>query len=231
MKDNQQENIVAGIQKFNSICKPYSATLLAVSKLKPIEDVLTAYNVGQRQFAENYVQELVDKYETAPKDNNWHFIGHLQSNKVKYIIPFVHLIHGVDSLKLLQEISKQTAKINRVVDVLLQVYIAKEDTKFGLDPSEIEQILSDQVKNPLSNIRIKGLMGMASNTEDKQVIKSEFELIASLKTEWAQRYLCPSIELTELSIGMTNDIDIALAAGSTMVRIGTAIFGNRTKTV
>jgi pyridoxal phosphate enzyme (YggS family) len=220
-----QKKITEAIGTYKARCN--KAELLAVSKLKPLADILIAYNVGQRHFAENYVQELVDKYENGPKDIFWHFIGHLQSNKVKYIIPFVHLIHSVDSHKLLLEISKQALKANREVSVLLQIFIAKEETKFGFDFDEAETLMAEQFLNPLPNIKIVGLMGMASNTENKDVIREEFFKIAKYKADWAMKFECPTIQLTELSIGMSQDIDIALEAGSTMVRIGTAIFGSR----
>ena len=169
-------------EKYQSICKELSdkATLVAVSKTKPAEDIQELYNLGQRNFGENYVQELVDKEATLPKDINWHFIGHLQSNKVKYIAPFVHLIHGVDSLSLLKEINKQAAKNNRTINCLLQVYIAKEETKFGLDEKELMELINQLKKEPLNNIAIVGLMGMASFSEDKDLIRSEFKYLKEL---------------------------------------------------
>ncbi len=222
-----QKTIANAIAHYAKLCHPTSAQLLAVSKLKPASDVMLAYEAGQRHFAENYVQELVDKYEACPKDIHWHFIGHLQSNKVKYIVPFVHLIQSIDSQKLLQEVSKQAQKVGRVVDVLLQIYIAAEETKFGLDEEEARQILAGQVMHPLPNIRIVGLMGMASFTEDKAQVAKEFAGLAERRTEWADVYQHDSIDLRELSMGMSQDLELALAAGSTMVRIGTAIFGAR----
>lgn len=204
---------------------PENVTLVAVSKTKPEQDILEAYTAGQRIFGENYVQELVEKHNKLPQDIQWHFIGHLQSRKVKLIAPFVSLIHGVDSLKLLEEINKQAQKNNRVIDCLLQVYIAKEETKFGLDEQELKDILNkvQHNKNLFQNIRIIGLMGMASFTDNQNQIKKEFEYLKTifdkLKTENRQ--------LNILSMGMSGDYKLAIACGSTMIRIGSSIFGNR----
>jgi pyridoxal phosphate enzyme (YggS family) len=198
---------------------PISVTLIAVSKTKPNDMLLEAYNAGQRDFGENYVQELVNKYEQLPKDINWHFIGHLQSNKVKYIAPFVHLIHGVDSFSLLKEISKHAQKNNRVIDCLLQIYIAKEETKFGFDFKEASQILNSNEFKDLKNISIKGFMAMASNTDDKAQIRKEF---TSLK-EFSRSY--PDLKI--LSFGMSSDYPLAIEEGSTMIRVGSSIFGER----
>lgn len=201
---------------------PEHVTLIAVSKTKPNDMLLEAYNAGQRDFGENYVQELIDKQEQLPKDINWHFIGHLQSNKVKYIAPFVHLIHGVDSFSLLKEINKQALKNNRVIDCLLQIYIAQEETKFGLDFSEASQILNSNEFKELKNVAIKGFMAMASNTDNQEQIKKEF---ASLKT-FSLQYP----ELTILSFGMSSDYQLAIQEGSTMIRVGSSIFGERNYT-
>jgi len=198
---------------------PNHVTLIAVSKTKPNDMLLEAYNAGQRNFGENYVQELVDKHELLPKDMHWHFIGHLQSNKVKYIAPFVHLIHGVDSFSLLKEINKQAQKNNRIIDCLLQIYIAQEETKFGLDFNEASAILTSNEFKDLKNISIKGFMAMASNTDDVIQIKKEF---ASLKT-FSLQYP----ELTILSFGMSSDYQLAIQEGSTMIRVGSSIFGER----
>ncbi|MCX6337722.1 MAG: YggS family pyridoxal phosphate-dependent enzyme [Bacteroidetes bacterium] len=195
-------------------------TLVAVSKTKPNDAVKELYDLGQRDFGENYVQELVDKQASLPLDIRWHFIGHLQSNKVKYIAPFVHLIHGVDSLKLLQEINKQALKNNRVIDCLLQVYIAQEETKFGLDETELAETI-DAAAN-LSNINIKGLMGMASFSSDTQVLKNEFNHLQSLY----QKYQVINT-LSILSMGMSSDYTIAIESGSNLVRIGSLLFGAR----
>jgi PLP dependent protein len=192
------------------------ATLVAVSKTKPITDLQELYDLGQRDFGENYVQELVDKEAALPKDIRWHFIGHLQSNKVKYIAPFVHLIHGVDSWSLLKEINKQGLKNNRVIDCLLQVHIAKEETKFGFDNQELEQLHELQV---LNNVRIVGMMGMASFSDNKALVRSEFAYLKSLYDKMGG--------LSILSMGMSGDYSIALDEGSNMVRIGSLLFGER----
>jgi len=204
-------------------------TLVAVSKTKPVEDILEAYQAGQRDFGENYVQELVDKYEALPKDIRWHFIGHLQSNKVKYIAPFVHLIHGVDSEKLLNEINKQGAKINRRISYLLQIHIAAEETKFGLNGEELEGIISKIKSDPktFDHVSLKGLMGMASFTEDNDLIKSEFNSLAALFERSKQQLATVNYPLSILSMGMSADYRFAIDAGSNMVRIGSMLFGSR----
>ena len=197
-------------------------TLVAVSKTKPIEDILALYSEGQRDFGENYVQELVEKQQQLPADIRWHFIGHLQSNKVKYIISFVHLIHGVDSLRLLKEIDRQAAKAGRIVDVLLQVHIAREETKFGLDAGELEQVM-ETVRggaDDWAHVRIRGLMGMASNTEDVDAVRAEFRGLKVLLDRWF-----PAGGI--LSMGMSGDYQLAVKEGSTMVRIGSLLFGSR----
>jgi len=197
------------------------AVLVAVSKTKPVEDILDLYNLGQRDFGENYVQELVDKQTVLPKDIRWHFIGHLQSNKVKYIAPFVYLIHGVDSFSLLKEINKQAIKNNRVIDCLLQVYIAKEETKFGLDETELQEVMLHS--NELKNIQVKGLMGMASFTTDIQKVKEEFHHLNSMYSKFS----LANSHLSILSMGMSSDYKTALVEGSNMVRIGSLLFGER----
>jgi pyridoxal phosphate enzyme (YggS family) len=201
---------------------PGNVTLVAVSKTKPAGMVMEAYNAGQRDFGENYVQEMVDKHSQLPADIRWHFIGHLQSNKVKFITPFVHLIQGVDSLKLLREINKQALRNNRSVDCLLQVYIASEETKFGLSFHECDHILSDELRS-LSNISVKGFMGMASNTANQEQVRREFN---SLKTYHHQK-VSHGFELPVLSYGMSGDYKLALECGSNMLRIGSTIFGAR----
>lgn len=198
------------------------ATLVAVSKTKPVVDILEAYEAGQRDFGENKIQEMTDKWEQLPKDIRWHMIGHVQRNKVKYMAPFVHLIHAVDSLKLLTEINKQAQKHHRTINCLLQVYIAKEETKFGLDPDEVIELLESDEFKALKNIRIAGLMGMATFTENEKQIKREFENIQNLFNNIKDTY-----QFTELSIGMSCDYEIAMQCDSTMVRIGSAIFGER----
>lgn len=198
-------------------------TLIAVSKTKPVEDILELYSLGQRDFGENYVQELVEKYEHLPKDIRWHFIGHLQSNKVKQIAPFISLIHSVDSEKLLKEINKEAKKNNRVIDCLLQVYIAKEETKFGLNDEELKELITrisdTNPTNSFQHINIKGLMGMASFTDDKEEVRKEFQHLKSLFEKYSQ--------LQILSMGMSADYEMAVEEGSNMVRIGSLLFGKR----
>lgn len=201
------------------------ATLVAVSKTKPVEDIQALYDLGQRDFGENYVQELKDKYELLPKDIRWHFIGHLQSNKVKYIAPFIYLIHGVDSLNLLKEVNKQALKNNRIIDCLLQIHIAKEETKFGLDSKELDAILTNDMPE-LKNIRICGLMGMASFSDDVNLVRNEFKYLKSLFDKYTQ--LIPHhSKPTTLSMGMSADYKIAIKEGSNLVRIGSLLFGSR----
>jgi PLP dependent protein len=200
--------------------------LIAVSKTKPVEDIEELYRAGQRDFGENYVQELVEKHQVLPSDIRWHFIGHLQTNKVKYIASFVHLIHSVDSFRLLKEINKQAVKNNRVIDVLLQVHIASEETKFGLDESELQALLKLPELAELENTRITGLMGMASLTEDAQQVRKEFGSLKGIFDRCSQLETL-NAELQTLSMGMTGDYKIAAEEGSNMVRIGSLIFGNR----
>ncbi len=206
---------------------PPHVTLIAVTKTKPVSLLQEAYHCGLRVFGENKVQEMVDKYEQLPKDIQWHLIGHLQSNKVKYIAPFVTLIHSVDSFKLLQEINKQAQKVNRCIDCLLQVYIAEEDTKFGLNKTELLELLADTQLPTLKNIRIVGLMGMATNTENTAQIQQEFRNLKSIFEEVKAQFTAPNISWQHISMGMSGDYDIAIVEGSTMVRIGSAIFGHR----
>jgi PLP dependent protein len=201
---------------------PEQVTLIAVSKTKPNDMLLEAYEAGQRHFGENYVQELVDKHAQLPKDINWHFIGHLQSNKVKYIAPFVYLIHGVDSFNLLKEINKQAQKNNRVIDCLLQIFIAIEETKFGLDFNEAFEILNSDELNELKNVSIKGFMAMASNTDNKDQIKNEFASLKNFSNQF------PNLPI--LSFGMSSDYKLAIEEGSTMIRVGSSIFGERNYT-
>jgi hypothetical protein len=204
---------------------PSNITIVAVSKTKPMEDLLEAYEIGVRDFGENYVQELIEKQDALPKDIRWHFIGHLQSNKVKYIAPFVHLIHGVDSEKLMIEINKQGKKINRKINCLLQVYIAKEESKFGMDESELQSALISAEE--LEFVNICGLMGMASFTENKQVIQNEFSYLNTLfKTIKHQEQLSnPAFQI--LSMGMSGDYETAIASGSNLIRLGSVLFGAR----
>ncbi len=201
--------------------------LIAVSKTKPTELIMEAYEAGVKDFGENKVQEMVEKAEKLPKDIRWHMIGHLQRNKVKYMAEFVHLIHGVDSLKLLKEINKQAIKVNRTINCLLQVHIAEEDSKFGFDEKELLDMLAGEVIHELKNVKIIGLMGMATFTENQIQVEKEFAGLKSLKDKLSQSQLPENFDLQELSMGMTGDYLIAQKQGSTMVRIGTAIFGER----
>ncbi len=200
---------------------------MAVSKTKPASAIQELYNQGQRHFGENKVQELVAKAEELPKDIHWHLIGHLQRNKVKYIAPFVHLIHSVDSLELLQEINKQAAKANRTIDCLLQIFIATEETKFGLSVEELNTLLTSPEYDQMDNIRIRGLMGMASNTDDEAQVKREFASLKQLHTQIKQCYFENDPLFDILSMGMSTDHDLAIAEGATIVRIGSLLFGGR----
>ncbi|MFM1879551.1 MAG: hypothetical protein RLZZ241_2417 [Bacteroidota bacterium] len=202
---------------------PNGVALIAVSKTRNNEEILEAYQVGQRAFGENKVQELVAKYEELPKDIEWHMIGHLQRNKVKYIAGFVHLIHGVDSMRLLEEINRRGGIENRVIDCLLQVHIAEETTKFGFDTSEISSILDGPELKAMLNVKIRGLMGMATFTEDQSQISREFTTLKKV----FDTCIVPRISNPILSMGMSGDYPLAVLAGSTMVRIGSSIFGNR----
>jgi pyridoxal phosphate enzyme (YggS family) len=205
---------------------PEHVTLVAVSKTKPVADLMEAYNVGQRIFGENKIQEMTEKWEQMPKDIQWHMIGHIQTNKVKFMAPYVSLIHGVDSLKLLEEINKQALKNNRIIDCLLQIHIAEEETKFGLDEEELNDLLTSESFKNLNNVKIVGLMGMATFTENQNQIKKEFEHLKSIfdKLELQNTKNC---ELNTLSMGMSGDYKLAIVCGSTMVRIGSSIFGGR----
>lgn len=220
-------SLAENLKEIKETIKNDKVTLVVVSKTHPAEKILEVYNAGQRDFGENKVQEMVDKKAQLPDDIRWHMIGHLQRNKVKYIAPFVYLIHGVDSLKLLKEINKEAAKNNRIIDCLLQIHIADEETKFGFSEAEIEELLKIGTLNDLPNIRICGLMGMATNTENQAKVKSEFHylkaLFETLKTGYFAQNKCFEI----LSMGMSGDYLLAIEEGSTMVRVGSAIFGAR----
>jgi pyridoxal phosphate enzyme (YggS family) len=209
---------------------PSGCKLIAVSKTQPIEKVSEAYNAGHRFFGENKVQELMPKYEALPKDIEWHMIGHLQTNKVKYIASFVHWIHSVDSVKLLEEINKQGKKASRVIPCLLQVHIAEEDTKFGFSEMEIMELFASTFIQQWQNIQIKGLMGMATFTENGHQVRREFKSLKMLFEKLKNIPLPHNITMTELSMGMSGDYKIALEEGSTMIRVGTAIFGGRGNT-
>ncbi|MBS0027471.1 YggS family pyridoxal phosphate-dependent enzyme [Chitinophaga sp. 22321] len=216
-------------QQVLSRLKPYEAKLVAVSKTKPAADIEAFYAAGQRIFGENYVQELTEKQAALPADIEWHFIGHLQSNKVKFIAPFVDTIHAVDSLKLLQEISKQAAKHQRIIHCLLQMHIAEEETKFGMDEQELQQLLQAYTTNPaaFSSVRMAGMMGMATNTTNETQIRKEFHQLQQLFGSVKTNYFNNEAYFKELSIGMSSDYAIALEEGSTMVRIGSLLFGER----
>ena len=200
--------------------------LVAVTKTKPVSMLQEAYEAGCRLFGENKVQEMVDKHPQLPADIKWHLIGHLQTNKVKYIAPFVSLIHSIDSLKLLQEVNKQAAKAKRVIDCLLQIHIAEEETKFGLSPDEAEALLHSEELEALTHIRLVGLMGMATNTDDESQIRKEFRGLKQLFDQLGTVQK-PNVQFSELSIGMSGDYMIAIEEGSTLVRVGSAIFGSR----
>jgi pyridoxal phosphate enzyme (YggS family) len=205
---------------------PENVTLVAVSKTKPIPDLMEAYEAGQRIFGENKIQEMTDKWETMPKDIEWHMIGHVQTNKVKFMAEYVSLIHGVDSLKLLEEINKQAKKYNRIIDCLLQIHIAEEETKFGLDEKELNELLASTEFKILQNIRIVGLMGMATFTENQNQIKKEFIHLKSIFDDYKSLSIV-NCQLSILSMGMSGDYKLAIECGSTMVRIGSSIFGER----
>ena len=205
---------------------PEQVTLVAVSKTKPIPHLMEAYEAGQRIFGENKIQEMAEKWEAMPKNIQWHMIGHVQTNKVKFMAPFVSLIHGVDSLKLLQEIDKQAKKNNRIIDCLLQIYIAEEETKFGLDEEEVGTLLSSSTFQELRNIRVVGLMGMATFTDNQNQIKKEFTHLKTIFNK-LQVTKTANCQLNTISMGMSGDYQLAIECGCTMVRIGSSIFGGR----
>ena len=205
---------------------PSTVTLVAVSKTKPVANLMEAYDVGQRIFGENKIQEMTEKWEAMPKDIEWHMIGHVQSNKVKFMAEYVSLIHGVDSLKLLVEINKQAFKQNRIINCLLQVYIAEEESKFGLDERELDELLNSQEFKTLNNIQIVGLMGMATFTKNQSQIKKEFQNLKTIFDNY-KNLNSKNCNLSMLSMGMSGDYQLAIECGSTMVRIGSSIFGVR----
>jgi PLP dependent protein len=218
-------SIQENIHKIKAALPP-SVTLVAVSKTKPIASLMEAYKAGQRIFGENKIQEMTEKWEQMPKDIQWHMIGHVQTNKVKFMAEYVNLIHGVDSLKLLQEIDKQASKHNRIIDCLLQIYIAEEESKFGLDEKELaDLLLSEAIKN-LKNVNIIGLMGMATFTENQNQLKKEFDHLKKIFDQYKnlKSEIC---NLKFLSMGMSGDYQLAISCGSNMVRIGSSIFGQR----
>lgn len=206
---------------------PEHVTLIAVSKTKPVSDLEEAFKAGQRHFGENKVQEMFEKHELLPKDIQWHLIGHLQTNKVKYIAPFVHLVHSVDSLKLLKEIDKQAKKNNRIIDCLLQFHIAQEETKFGLSLLEAEALISSEEFKELKNINIVGVMGMASFSDNESLIKKEFQALHAIFKSLQEKCFYENQNFKEISMGMSGDYALAIEEGSTMVRVGSSIFGGR----
>lgn len=206
---------------------PSGVLLVAVSKTKPVEYLIEAYEAGQRVFGENHAIEMRDKHEVLPKDIDWHFIGHLQTNKIKYIIPFVRLIHSIDTFNLLQAVNKEAVKNNRVVDCLLQFHVAEEETKFGLSLEEAEEILNSDVFKELKNVRICGIMGMATNTDNQIQIRKEFHHLKEIFDTLKQKYFTDCEYFKEISMGMSHDYQLAIEEGSTMVRVGSMIFGAR----
>lgn len=224
---NVENHITKNLNDIKNEIANSQVELVAVSKTKSVEDIMVAYEAGQRAFGENLVQELVEKYDQLPKDIEWHQIGHLQTNKVKYIAPFIHLIHSVDSLKLLKEIDKQAKKNNRVIDCLLQVFIATEESKFGLDHVELIELLRSEEFEQLENIRIRGLMGIATLTENEKEIKEEFYELKNLFSSIKASYFRKNANFNILSMGMSSDYKIAIEQGSNMIRLGSIIFGKR----
>ena len=218
-------SIANNLHKIKSSLPP-QVTLIAVTKTHPVNKLQEVYDAGHKIFGENKVQELVDKYEALPKDIEWHLIGHLQSNKVKYIAPFVSLIHSVDSLKLLQEINKQAEKNNRIINCLLQIFIAKEETKFGLSFEEAEQLINSKELQDQKNIKITGFMGMATNTDNKEQISNEFKSLKAFYDKLSN-FSTLNFGLKTLSMGMSSDYLTAIEQGSTMIRVGSSIFGQR----
>lgn len=206
---------------------PAGVRLVAVSKFHPNEALEAAYAAGQRIFGESHVQGMTQKYETLPKDIEWHFIGHLQTNKVKYMAPYVSMIHAIDSYKLLAEVDKQAAKVNRIIPCLLQIHVAQEETKFGFTFDECRELLEAGEWKTLKNIHIAGIMGMASNVDDNEQIKSEFCSLNRFFKEIKQAYFADSEDFKEISMGMSHDYPLAVEAGSTLVRVGSKIFGER----
>ena len=220
-------NIGENIRKFENIIQNASCTLIAVSKTKPVEDIREAYEAGLRDFGENKVQEMTEKWEQLPQDIRWHMIGHLQRNKVKYIAPFVHLIHSIDSWRLLKEVNKQGAKAERTIPCLLQMHIAREETKFGLSQEELLEVLDSPELAEMKNIQIRGLMGMATNTDNMERVREEFRYLRELFEKIRKDYNLHNVAMQELSMGMSSDYSIALEEGSSMIRVGSALFGSR----
>jgi len=219
--------MMSNFDELSSFLREKNVTLVAVSKTRSVEEILALYNRGHRDFGENRVQEMRDKYEVLPKDIRWHLIGHLQTNKVKYIAEWVHLIHSVDSLPLLEEINKQAQKHNRIIPCLLQVYIASEETKFGLDEDELITLLNSASYKQMQNIAVYGLMGMATNTENESLIRNEFSHLIQMFDKIKANYFGQDDAFRQKSMGMSSDYTIAVEMGSTMVRIGSLLFGER----
>jgi len=220
-------SVAKNIQDFLAQHVPDNVKLVAVSKTKPTADIMEAYEGGYKIFGENKVQELVDKYHELPKDIEWHMIGHMQSNKVKYIAPFVHLIHGVDKFKLLKVINKEGAKHDRVINCLLQFHIAEEQTKFGLDLEEAHEMLRSQAYAELTHVNVRGVMGMATFTENHQKVRKEFKKLKTLFDDLKNNYFTNKQDFNQISMGMSNDYKIAIEEGATMIRIGSLLFGPR----
>lgn len=219
---NIKENLKEVLQKIPSHVK-----LVAVSKTKTVNDIMQVYNEGIRDFGENKVQEVLSKYDKLPADIRWHLIGHLQTNKVKYIAPFVHCIQSVDSLKLIKEINKEALKNSRTIDCLLQMHIAKEETKFGYSLDELEETLQSEELKSLQNINIRGVMGMATFTDDDKLIREEFQNLADIFKKIKLKYFPEKSDFNEISMGMSSDFELAVSCGSTIVRVGSRIFGSR----
>jgi pyridoxal phosphate enzyme (YggS family) len=220
-------SIKNNIHQIQSKINDFNCRLIAVSKTHPVSLIREAYNAGQRAFGENKVQELIDKQPELPEDIEWHLIGHLQRNKAKYIVPFIHMIHSVDSEKLLKEIEKQARKEDKVINCLLQIHIAREESKFGLSEDELYELINGDVLKNALHVKVKGLMGMATFTDDKEQIRGEFQKLKKIFDALKTSRLPPNVQMEELSMGMSSDYEIALEEGSTMVRVGSAIFGAR----
>ncbi len=220
-------DIKNNIKDFKNYLSDKPCKLVAVSKTKPVTMIQEAYDAGERIFGENRAQEMAEKYEQLPNDIEWHMIGHLQRNKVKYIAPFVHLIHSIDSPRLLKEVNKQAKKNDRIIACLLQMHIAKEETKFGLDEAELEELLTSEQIKTYENVKIIGLMGMATFTEDHERVRKEFQYLKGLFDKCKNMTLPANVVMEELSMGMSGDYELALEEGSTMIRVGSKIFGAR----
>jgi pyridoxal phosphate enzyme (YggS family) len=222
-------NIKENILQFNQLLEGTGCQLVAVSKTKPAELIKKAYDAGQKDFGENKVQELRQKPLKLPNDIRWHMIGHLQTNKVKYIAPFIHLIHAVDSLKLLKEIEKQAKKNNRIIRCLLQIHIADEESKYGMSESALNATLSSEEFKQMQHVKVVGLMGMATYTDNKEQVRREFKTLKQLFEKTKKSYQAKNIDMAELSMGMSDDFNIAIEEGSTIIRVGSKIFGSREK--